>query len=131
MTLNNRNYVETAEKAIQSLIEAEKNDRRNVQLVTTSKIRKILSMVSEIYNDASRLSSDTLDENMIGRVQYLKMHIVYEAGRDKKAVGNFVKKAHLLDIIDEIGESRSYLILFCHYMEALVAYRKFYGSRDE
>ena len=131
MKLTKKNYVETAEKVILALVEEADLNRRNVSLVTTSKIRKILSMVSDIYNDACQMSGNTLDDEMIGRIQYLKMHIVYEAGRDKKAVKPFVKKANLLSAINDIGDSREQLILFCHYMEALVAYRKYHGKRDD
>ncbi|MBQ3400147.1 MAG: type III-A CRISPR-associated protein Csm2 [Lachnospiraceae bacterium] len=32
--------------------------------------------------------------------------------------------------IDKIGESRENALLFCRYMESLIAYHKFYGGRD-
>ena len=58
------------------------------------------------------------------------MHTVYEAGRET-AVKKFVEEAQLIEQIDKIKTDRKRLILFCHYMEALVAYRKFLGGRDE
>ena len=68
---------------------------------------------------------------MVSRVQYLKMRIAYEAGREPKTVYPFVMEARLLEYVNEIGSSRQNLILFCSYMEALVAYHKFYGGRDD
>lgn len=123
--LQTDNYVEQAEKVMQDLQAAGKGQIK----LTTSKIRSILAMVSELYNDAQRLRAETLSEDLVGRVQYLKMRVAYEAGRDG-IVMDFVKKAELLGEIDRVGRKKERLILFCHYMEALVAYHKFLGGRD-
>lgn len=64
--------------------------------LTTSKIRNILSMVSELYTDAQHSREDKLDADMVSRVQYLKMRIAYEAGRER-SVKDFVLAAGLLD----------------------------------
>ena len=86
-------------------------------------------MVSELYTDAQHSREDKLDADMVSRVQYLKMRIAYEAGRER-SVKDFVLAAGLLEYAGEIGSSRQNLILFCNYMEALVAYHKFHGGRD-
>ncbi len=96
---------------------------------STSKIRNILSMINDIYNDTLHYKEDKIDNELKGRVQYLRMRIAYEAGREK-IVMDFEKKAHLMDYIKEIGDNKQNLILFCHYMEALVAYHKYYGGKD-
>ena len=126
MKINKQNYVDEAERVIIGLKEADRNGRL---ALTTSKIRNILSMVSELYTDAQHSREDKLDADMVSRVQYLKMRIAYEAGRER-SVKDFVLAAGLLDYADEIGSSRQNLILFCNYMEALVAYHKFHGGRD-
>lgn len=123
--LQTDNYVEQAEKVMQDLQAAGKGQIK----LTTSKIRSILAMVSELYNDAQRLRAETLSEDLVGRVQYLKMRIAYEAGREGY-VREFVKKAAILEEIGRIGRKKEQLLLFCHYMEALVAYHKFLGGRD-
>ena len=123
--LQTDNYVEIAEGVIKNL----NRDKENKLLLTTSKIRNILAMVSELYNDAQRLRAETLSEDLVGRVQYLKMRIAYEAGREGY-VREFVKKAAILEEIDRIGRKKEQLLLFCHYMEALVAYHKLLGGRD-
>ena len=71
MGLTKTNYVDKAEKVIDTIC---KRDRR---IVTTSKLRNILSMISDIYNDARHLQGDKLDEDMMGRVQYLKMRVAF------------------------------------------------------
>lgn len=123
--LQTDNYVEQAEKVMQDLQAAGKGQIK----LTTSKIRSILAMVSELYNDTQRLRAETLSDELIGRVQYLKMRVAYEAGRDD-VVRDFVEMAQLLGEIDRVGRKKEQLLLFCHYMEALVAYHKFLGGRD-
>ncbi|NLJ57402.1 MAG: type III-A CRISPR-associated protein Csm2 [Tissierellia bacterium] len=126
--LNELTYVEQAENVIKSL--QVRNKRGQLQIpLTTSKIRNLLSMISEIYNLAAHEPNKELSIELQGRIQYLKMRFVYEAGRER-TVKDFVEKANILQYIDEIGNSREKFLLFCRYMEALVAYHKFYGGRD-
>lgn len=119
-------YVDRAENAIKKLIIVDKNGRAKINL-TTSKIRNILSLVSDLYNDAQRYRSEELSEDLYNRVQYLKMRMAYEAGREN-TVKDFLKAADLLKEINKIGKSKKALLEFCHYMEALVAYHRFYGG---
>ena len=106
MGINKENYVDQAEQVIKNLM----TDRKGNITLTTSKIRNILAMVSEIY-------------------QYLRLRIVYESGRET-SVKDFVQKAKILEELKKVKDSKSQFLLFCRYMEALVAYRKFSG-RDE
>lgn len=119
VVLTDQNYVDEADRIMKNL---------NTRL-TTSKIRSILTMVSDIYNDVRRSRQEKLDSQMQSRVQYLRLHIAYEAGRDKD-VKTFVSEAGLLEQIKAIGDDKTKLIRFCHYMEALVAYHRFYGGKD-
>jgi CRISPR-associated protein, csm2 family len=123
IVLENDNYVEQAEKVILKLME-------NRKILTTSKIRKLLAMLSDIYVKARRIKTNTLDNAIRVKIQYFKLHTIYEAGREA-TVRSFVEEAQLIEQIDKIGSDKSKLILFCHYMEALVAYRKYRGGRDE
>ncbi|HCS72354.1 MAG TPA: type III-A CRISPR-associated protein Csm2 [Clostridiales bacterium] len=123
--LNELTYVTQAENVIKNL---EKDRYGNIYL-TTSKIRNLLGMISEIYNEAAHETGAELSIDLQSRIQYLKLRFVYEAGR-KRAVKDFVEKAGILQYIDHIGKSRDGFLLFCKYMEALVAYHKYYGGRD-
>lgn len=136
MTINKENYVDAAEEVILSL---KKNN--NKYILTTSQIRNILSMVNEIYNEAIHLQGDTLTDDLKTKIQYLRMRMAYEAGRDpggKDSLGKntngvhefIVKKGKLIDNLKTIGNSKENLVLFCHYVEALVAYHKFYGGKE-
>ncbi|MCR5031309.1 MAG: type III-A CRISPR-associated protein Csm2 [Lachnospiraceae bacterium] len=134
MKLDEKNYVELAEKAIDELISMVGKNGRPEKLVTTSQIRNLLAMTAAIYNDVVASQSETLSDEIIGRINYLKVRFFYEAGRSKdsdRSVLNFIEKAHIQEHIDEIQGSKAQYILFSRYMEALVAFRKYKGtSRD-
>ena len=129
MKLTKLNCVSEAERVIKSMIKRDKNGRASIG-ITTSKIRNLLSMISGIYHDAIRSKEKQLSDDILSRIQYLKMRFAYEAGRDKN-VKEFVNMANIFQVIDEIGKEKENLIVFCHYMEALVAYRKFYVEKDD
>ena len=128
MKLTEENYVETAERAIQEICSIKNKSGKPVPPVTTSKIRNLLTKTAAIYKDVSL--SEKLSAEIVGRINYLKIRFVYEAGREPK-VKVLVEKAQLLEHLKEVGNSRAQYILFSRYMEALVAYRKFYGGHDE
>lgn len=131
MEITNENYVDKAEQVMKKICaQTGRNGRPDSKrIVSTSQIRNILSLTSEIYNDARHMTEKTLSSDTVGRIQYLKMRMAYEAGRTE-SVKIMVEDARLFKIIDEIKDSRDRLILFCHYMEALVAYRKYYGPKE-
>lgn len=123
--LTPQNYVDEAERVIQAL----SSDSNGKMRLTTSKIRNLLAMAATLKTDAQHSREDKLSDDLQSRVQYLKMRIAYEAGREQTVL-NFEKKAHLLDHISEIGDNRKKLLVFCEYMEALTAYHRYYGGKD-
>ncbi len=130
MRLDETNYVTLAEKAVDKVLRRTDRRGRAIGLPSTSKIRNLLAMTSDIYNDVVNMSGDTLDQETIGRINYLKIRFLYEAGRENQ-VNALVEDADLIAHLGEIGNSKKQFILFSRYMEALVAYRKFKGGRDE
>ena len=125
MVLEKTNYVDMAENAVKRL---ERNKNGNL-ILTTSKIRNILSMISTIYNEVIHHPADKLNEDMVERLKYLKMRYAYEAGREK-AVKNLIEVAKIFEIIEWVGDDKQRCILFCKYMESIVAYHKFNGGKD-
>ncbi len=119
-------YTAKAESVIKEL----KKDRYYNREFTTSKIRNILSGVSEIYNDILAEKSDTLSNDIRNRIMHLKVRLIYECGRER-IVKKFYEIAELDIFIKGIGDSREKFIAFARYMEALVAYHSFYGGRDK
>lgn len=121
-------YVEDAEKVFKDWYST--RDKK----ITTSKIRGLLSGMSDIYNDVVRVEGEELPQDIVDRIQYLKVQFVYEYGRDDKKDGSvrrFINESKILNKIDKIGTSKKKFIEMERYMEALVAYHRFYGGKDE
>ena len=130
--ISNDNYVDEAEKVNRTL-KAKKNPKngRDIPMVTTTKIRNLLAMTADIYNEVLNISGDRLSEEVNNRIEYLRVRFTYEAGKDSEGkVRDFVTEAGILDILREIKGSRENFILFNRYMEALVAFHRFYGGKD-
>lgn len=130
MTIHENDYVDQAERAIKKLSAKKDQKGRTVLPVTTSKIRNLLAMVSDIYNDVRNVQGEVLSEELIGKINYMKIRFYYEAGREAK-VKDLLMTANVFQIIDEIGGKKKNFLLFSRYMEALVAFRKYYGGKDE
>lgn len=127
--LNNDNYVDLAEKAIKSL-DNEKNNRGRFgnNVVSTSQIRNLLAMTADIYNEVMLLRQEQLDEDLKGKISYLRVRCLYEAGRDD-LVKAFVQNSLLLEILPTIATKKEY-ILFNHYMESLIAWHKYLHGKN-
>ena len=128
MILDEKTYVDQAERAILELAK-NKDKRGNTRWITTSKIRNLLAMTADIYNDVLT-QKDVLTDVTSSRIEYLRIRFIYECGREP-LVKQFVEQTKLLDAMKEIKNSRKQYILFTHYMEALVAYHKYYGGKDQ
>ena len=131
-TINETNYVDKAEKAILSLrdkAEQQRRGRGGPKIVTTSKIRNLLAMTADIYNQVMICQNDKLSDDLKGRIEYLRVRFMYECGREL-LVKNFVEEADVLPILKEINGSKKNYILFSRYMEALIAFHKYYGGKD-
>lgn len=129
MTINEGNYVDIAEKVIVDLKVLKNKQGRIIPMVTTSKLRNLLSMAADIYNEVMNYGEDKLSADINARIEYLRVRFLYEAGRES-TVKNFVEKSQILDVLKNIKGSRKNFVLFNRYMEALVAFHKYYGGKD-
>lgn len=129
MKLDDNNYVELAESAIKNL--SNRKDKRGnvIKMVTTSKIRNLLAITADLYNEVLSVKGEKLPEDITGRINYLKVRFVYEAGRDAK-VKDLVEEAKILECLNDIKGNRQQFIRFSRYIEALVAYHRFYDGKD-
>ncbi len=128
--IDNENYVERAEKVIVSLKnKVNPRNGRPVPMVTTSKIRNLLAMTADIYNEVMASSDENLSSDLKARIEYLRVHFVYESGREA-GVRNLVQEAGILEILKSMNGTKADYILFNRYMEALVAFHKYYGGKD-
>lgn len=129
MTITEQNYVEKADSVIKALQGKKNKNNKVIPMVTTSKLRNLLSMTADIYNELLNYQEDKLSDEICGRIAYLKVRFLYEAGREPQ-VRDLVEEAKILTCMDEIKGSKKRYILFSRYMEALVAYHRYYGGKD-
>ncbi|MGN0241167.1 MAG: type III-A CRISPR-associated protein Csm2 [Candidatus Weimeria sp.] len=131
--INSDNYVNHAEAVIKGLLKVDQRTGRQFLTLTTSKIRNLLAMTADIYNEVLVSKEERLDGNIKERIDYLRVKIIYECGRDttgREGVRDFVKKAQLIECLKTLNGTRADYILFNRYMEALVAFHKYYGGKD-
>lgn len=115
------NYVDEAERIMQIITQ-------NNNSITTSKIRRIYNLICEIYNTENLSCDSQLAPESKTALNMARVRIAYEAGRDAK-VKDFIDKTHIIEYIKSIN-SRENFINFARYMEALIAYHKFYGGKE-
>ena len=109
-------YVDEAERIMRSLMSGGKT-------VTTSKIRNLLSLVTDIYNE------EKLRPESVVKLNLMRVRVAYECGRDD-TVKSFVAQTNLLEYLKGISTDRADLIRFAHYMEALVAFHRYFGGKE-
>ncbi len=128
--INSSDYVDHAESVIKKL-KAKTNPKtgRPVAMVTTSKIRNLLAMTDDIYNEVTNLQEERLSEEIKSRIEYLRVRFIYECGREQ-TVRDFVEEAGIIEILKSLDGTRKDYILFTRYMESLVAFHKYYGGKD-
>lgn len=127
----------TAETVIKNLLRKDNYGNYKIDL-TTGQIRKVLTAINSLTNKITVYKSQnedtkTLPEELAAEVKYLKVKIAYQVGRDKtrgNPVKVFVENAKLFERIDAVANSIAAWENFSRYVEALVAYHKFYGGRD-
>lgn len=130
MRINEENYVAKAESVILKLSKQVDKQGKVVAMVTNSKIRNLLSMSADIYNQVLDCKDDKLPQELNGRIEYLRVRYIYEAGREPR-VKDLVIQGELLEIMKEIQGSKKNYILYYHYMEALVAFKRFWNKNDD
>ena len=130
MNINEENYVDVAEKVILELKNKKDSRGKTVHYkLTTSQIRNLLAMTADILNDVNRQNGDLLSDDIVSRIEYLKVRLIYECGR-KEWVKYLVEESDLLNLIKSVGKSKNRYILLSRYMEALVAFHKFFGGKE-
>lgn len=125
-------YVDEAERIMYKLMNQPKK-------VTTSKIRGLLSLVTEIFNVENLRTEEALLPESVVKINLMRVRVAYEYGRDTgESVGkdkvypmkDFITQAHLLEYLKGISTDRADLIRFAHYMEALVAFHRYLGGKE-
>lgn len=133
------NIVDKAELAIKSIRKPnKKNHDKLVIELKTNQIRKILTAVNILKNkvDIYKIANPQakkLDEELQMEIEFLRVNIAYQIGREEgkeNLVREFVEKADLLNMVKDINGDIKAFENFCRYIEALVAFHKFYGGQE-
>lgn len=77
MILTSENYAAKAEAVMKKLCNEKDIKGRDVEPVTTSKIRNLLSMTADIYNEVVNCKEDRLPVELIEQINYMKIRFVY------------------------------------------------------
>lgn len=125
VSINNRNYAQIAEALV-----TQKDGKGGRCLkfgrLTSTKLRGIYSLIMNVY---TRINSPEDFEAHASDLQYIKVKMAYESGRDREVVGDFIRKTGLMACIDCVTSYEKF-VLYCRYAESLVAYFKFYGGKE-
>ena len=122
--------MKNAEEIVNELM---KQGRGRIYL-TTSQIRKILSATNlitnkiKIYQVESDFLTDKLPQDIIDEINYLRIRILYQAGRERN-VKEFVKIAELDKRLKELKGSIKNYLEFNRFIEGIVAYHKYNGGK--
>ena len=136
------NYVDRADKVMRALSE-EAQKSYGSKMVTTSQIRKFLTAVNRVNgkidqfkNGNKSSASGRIPEDIQMEIKFLKVKLAYQIGRADSGrnranpLKEFADKSGLIGEIDKIGDSLERYENFARYVEALVAFHKFYGGKD-
>lgn len=126
-------YVDQAERVMRELHDKEVKNTK-YKMVTKAQIRKFLTAVNAVTGEMEQYrllqKGSKLPEDLRMQVKFLKVKLAYQIGRMGTPVKDFNDKAELMDWIDGIGDSVEKYQKFARYVEALVAFHKFYGGKD-
>lgn len=135
-----KDFVLRAERVMQELSKVE--DRYgNKSMVTTTQLRRFLTAVNAVsgkialWQDREGGKAAELPIGLAAEVSYLWVKLAYQIGKatgqDQTNLKNFEAKADLAQEIKSIGKSPEKYEAFARYVEALVAFHKFYGGKEK
>ncbi len=115
------------------------SDGGTQKMLSTSQIRKFLTAVNRITEEVNVDCIENPDDaklqpSLQAEIKFLKVKLAYQIARSNSKWGNPVKdfavEAKLMEEIDAIKDSIQAYRTFARYIEALVAFHKYYGGRD-
>lgn len=128
-----KDFVKEAETVMLDLF------KNSDQVVSTNQIRNILSLINNITLKIN-LSENKITPEIKNDIRYLIVKIYYACGKDenesKKSkpqnskVKEFVDKSKIIDLILYIDDNVQKWTIFSKYVEALIAYHKYFGGKD-
>ncbi len=118
-------YVSEAERVIGIIAGMKRNEQ-----ISSSKLRNLYSLIINACNADPVNAGEKLSRKSVNMLMSARVRMVYECGRDAN-VKEFVSTAKLIGYMKAIGDSSEKLTAYANYMEALVAYHRFYKLGGE
>lgn len=118
-------YVSEAERVIGIIAGMKRNEQ-----ISSSKLRNLYSLIINACNADHVNAGEKLSRKSVNMLMSARVRMVYECGRDAN-VKEFVSTAKLIGYMKAIGDSSEKLTAYANYMEALVAYHRFYKLGGE
>lgn len=87
------------------------------------------SKIRGIYGEIKRIEGDTTKN--LSQYYLLKPKVAYAVGRDKSVIGLQLFKVIFDKVYDDIKGNENNFKRFCEFMEAIIAYHKFYVKNDK
>lgn len=102
--------------------------KNNIKNITKSQIRKFLAAVNKISNMVKLYNNEELSDDILNEIKYMQIQFAYIVGKSNK---NEVMTLYN-ELKDEISnlKTKKEFINFARYIEAIVAYHKFYGGKE-
>ncbi len=130
-----KDKVALAEEVMLKLSNKQKDRNGNPIMVTTSQIRRFLTAVNTVTGKIEQYQNETgnrekLTTDLAAQVKFLKVKLAYQVGRGDAKIKDFEREADLMAAIGSIGDDAKKYEEFARYVEALVAFHKFYGGKD-
>ena len=115
-------YVGLAEEKVSNIFSEERN------VISTSKLRNFLAMVSVIYDKELRSGKDTLSPDSISALMLMRVRLAYECGRDP-GTKRFVEKTKMISYLKGVKTKEDFMT-YAHYLEAIIAYHRYFGGKE-
>ena len=102
----------------------------NIKNITKSQIRKFLAAVNKISNMVKLSNDEELNDDILDEIKYMQIQFAYIVGKNNK--NNEVKKLYeeLKKEMNNLKTKKDF-INFARYIEAIVAYHKFHGGKEQ
>ena len=102
-------------------------------MLTTSSIRNILELINTV-REKLVFEGEKIKTTTNYDIQYILLKLYYIYGRasekkDKK-ITSFIEKSKMRELVLCVGDSKTKFEIFAKYVEALVAFHKYYGGKD-
>ncbi len=120
-------FASTAENVVLNL---DKDRSGNIAL-KTNQIRNCLDLINGVSEKVALYNGEDIS-CFKNEILYIRVKLAYIYGRaeSNSGVKDFIDKSKLIELILCIGSNKQRWQIFAKYVEALVAYHKYYGGKD-